>query len=107
MEFSEDKSLIIKFGRDAGSDTGTFDFLGFTVISDKSRSSKYCIKFYTRERKLKIKRVNVKKWLRQNIHTPIGELAKKLNENYEGIITTMDCRTIKKRMASIAIRDSE
>jgi group II intron reverse transcriptase/maturase len=36
LELSEDKSQIIKFGRFAGGDAGTFDFLGFTVISGKT-----------------------------------------------------------------------
>ena len=41
LELSEDKSQIIKFGRTAGNDAGTFDFLGFTVISGKGRNGKY------------------------------------------------------------------
>ena len=84
LELSEDKSQIIKFGRFAGGDAGTFDFLGFTAISGKSRSGKYCVKYHTSEKKLKAKRANVKKWLWQNMHTPVGELIKKLNVKLRG-----------------------
>ena len=84
LELAEDKSQIIKFGRFSGGGAGTFDFLGFTVISGKSRSGKYCVKFRTSEKKLKAKRANVKKWLWQNMHTPVGELVKKLNVKLRG-----------------------
>ena len=84
LELSEDKSQIIKFGRSSGGDAGTFDFLGFTVVSGKSRSGNYCVKYRTSEKKLKAKRANVKKWLWQNMHTPIGELVKKLNAKLRG-----------------------
>jgi len=84
LELSEDKSQIIKFGRDAGDDAGTFDFLGFTAISGKSRSGKFTVKYQTSKKKLKAKRANVKKWIRQNMHTPIDELIKKLNVKLRG-----------------------
>ena len=84
LELSEDKSQIIKFGRFAGGDAGKFDFLGFTVISGKSRSGSYCVKYRTSEKKLKAKRANVKKWLWKNMHTPIGRLIAKLNAKLRG-----------------------
>jgi len=84
LELSENKSQIIKFGRFAGDDAGTFDFLGFTAISIKSRSGKYTVKYQTSKKKLKAKRANVKKWLRENMHTPIVELIKKLNVKLRG-----------------------
>ena len=84
LELSEEKSRIIKFGRFAGEDATTFDFLGFTIISGKSRSGKYTVKYRTSEKKLKAKRVKVKKWLQRNKHTPIGELIKKLNVKLRG-----------------------
>jgi len=84
LELSEDKSQIIKFGRYAGDDAGTFDFLGFTAISGKSRSGKYTVKYQTSKRKLKAKKASIKKWIRANMHTPIGELIKKLNIKLRG-----------------------
>ena len=84
LELSEDKSQIIKFGRFARNDARTFDFLGFTVISGKSRSGKYTVKYQTSKKKLKAKRANVKKWIRVNMHMPIDELIEKLNIKLRG-----------------------
>jgi hypothetical protein len=84
LELSEDKSQIIKFGRFANNDADTFDFLGFTIVSGKSRSGTFTVKYRTREKKLKAKRVKVKKWIQQNMHTPIGVVIKKLNVKLRG-----------------------
>jgi hypothetical protein len=84
LELSEDKSQIIKFGRFANNEAGTFDFLGFTAISGTSRNGKFTVKFCTSEKKLKAKRSKVKKWIRLNMHTPVGELIKKLNVKLRG-----------------------
>jgi group II intron reverse transcriptase/maturase len=84
LELSEKKSQIIKFGRSAGEEAGKFDFLGFTVISGRSRSGKHTVKYKTSKKKLKAKRAKVKKWIRSNMHTPIGELIKKLNVKLQG-----------------------
>ena len=84
LELSEEKSKIIKFGRFASKEAGTFDFLGFTVVTGKTRNGKYCPKFNTSEKKLKVKRIRAKKWIRQNMHTPIGMLIKKLNVKLRG-----------------------
>jgi len=92
LELSEEKSQIIKFGRNAGGDAGKFDFLGFTHISGKSRNGTFCVKRITSQKKLKAKRQAVKKWLKENMHTPVEALIKKLNQklqghyNYYGII---------------------
>jgi group II intron reverse transcriptase/maturase len=92
LELSEEKSKIIKFGRRAGDDAGKFDFLGFTHITAKSRKGNFCVKRITSQKKLKAKRQKVKKWLRENMHTPIKALIPKLNVklrghyNYYGII---------------------
>ena len=50
LELSEEKSKIIKFGRFAGKEAGKFDFLGFTVVSGKTRSGKYTSKYRTTRR---------------------------------------------------------
>lgn len=84
LELSEDKSQIIRFGRYAGKAAGTFDFLGFTIISGKGRSGYYAVKYQTSQKKLKAKRAEMKKWLHQNMHSPIEELVKKLNSKLRG-----------------------
>jgi len=84
LELSEEKSKIIKFGRYAGKEAGKFDFLGFTHITGKSREGYYVPKLRTSEKKLKAKRAKVKKWIRKNIHIPIGDLVKKINLRLQG-----------------------
>jgi hypothetical protein len=84
LELSEEKSEIIKFGKDAGDDAGRFDFLGFTHITGKSRKGAFCVKRITSQKKLKAKRQAVKKWLRENMHTPIKILITKLNRKLQG-----------------------
>jgi group II intron reverse transcriptase/maturase len=92
LELSEEKSKIIWFGRNAGEKSGKFDFLGFTHIAGKSRKGTFCVKRTTSQKKLKTKRAVVKKWLWENMHTPIKTLVEKLNRklqghyNYYGII---------------------
>ena len=92
LELSEEKSQIIKFGKNAGKDSGKFDFLGFTHICGKSRKGTFCVKRVTSQKKLKSKRARTKKWMRDNMHTPIKELIEALNRklrghyNYYGII---------------------
>jgi len=84
LELSEDKSRIIKFGRFAGSNAGKFDFLGFTIFGGKSRYGKFMVKYQTSEKKLKVKRAKIHKWIRQNMHTPVKELVNKLNIRLRG-----------------------
>jgi len=92
LELSEEKSKIIKFGRKAGDDAGKFDFLGFTHITAIGRNGKFHVKRITSQKKLKAKRQNAKRWLRENMHTPIKVLIDRLNVklrghyNYYGII---------------------
>ena len=84
LELSEEKSKIIKFGRKAGSEAGKFDFLGFTHVTATSRKGKFFIKKVTSQKKLKAKRQNVKKWLKENMHVPVGMLILKLNRKLMG-----------------------
>ena len=96
LQLSEEKSKIIKFGRNAPNDAGKFDFLGFTHITAKSRNGTFCVKRKTSLKKLKAKRKIVKLWLRENMHSPIKLLIDNLNRklrghyNYYGIIGNYD-----------------
>jgi group II intron reverse transcriptase/maturase len=84
LELSEEKSKIVKFGRFAGKDAGRFDFLGFTAVTSKSRYGKFLTKFLTSEKKLKVKRLKVRKWIREYMHIPIDVLTRKLNQKLRG-----------------------
>jgi group II intron reverse transcriptase/maturase len=91
LEVSEEKSQIIKFGRYAGKEAGKFDFLGFTIVSGKSRNGTYVPKYHTSKKKLKAKRSKAKSWIRKSMHIPVGSLIEKLNVkllghyNYYGV----------------------
>ena len=84
LELSEEKSSIIRFGRFAGKEAGQFDFLGFTFITGKSREGKYLVIKVTSQKKLKVKKQKVKKWIKDNMHIPVGELIKKINLKLRG-----------------------
>jgi len=115
LELSEEKSKIIRFGISAGSEAGKFDFMGFTHLIAKSREGKPCVKRITSQKKLKAKRQNAKKWMRENMHTPIKILVEKLNKklqghyNYYGIIGNYDAmdgfrRYVLNRMKAVLDR---
>ena len=84
LALSEEKSKIIKFGRNAEGEAGKFDFLGFTHITGKSRKGAFSIKRVTSQKKLKAKRQSIKKWLRENMHAPVETLIGKLNVKLQG-----------------------
>jgi group II intron reverse transcriptase/maturase len=84
LELSEDKSKIIKHGRESGKEAEKFDFLGFTFLISKSRKGNYMVIKITSQKKLKAKKQKVKKWIKDNMHTPVGELIKRLNRKLRG-----------------------
>ncbi|BEP28206.1 group II intron reverse transcriptase/maturase [Helicovermis profundi] len=89
LELSEDKSKIIKFGRFARDNsldgkTESFDFLGFTHINGKTLTGRYRVMHKTSMKKLKVKKANVKNWLKVNMHIGIPELIKKINKKLIG-----------------------
>lgn len=83
LELEENKSRIIPFGRFKGTKE-TFDFLGFTHINGKTRNNKYKLIHHTSKKKLKQKKANVKKWLKDNMHNSLKEIVPILNIKLEG-----------------------
>jgi len=87
LEIAEEKTKIIEFGRFAEGNRKErgegkpekFDFLGFTHICGKTREGKFIVKRITSKKKLKVKRTVMRKWLKQNMHEPVGQIIKKLN----------------------------
>lgn len=84
LEIEVNKSKIIRFGRNAGEDKKTFDFLGFTFINGKSRKGGYQLIRRTSKKKLGAKFKEVNEWLKKNRHMPIPEMVKKLNQKLMG-----------------------
>lgn len=84
LEIEVNKSKIIRFGRNAGEDRKTFDFLGFTFINGKSRNGKYQLIRRTSKKKMGAKFKEVNEWLKKNRHMPIPEMVKILNQKLIG-----------------------
>jgi RNA-directed DNA polymerase len=76
-----DKTRVIAFGRFAADNRDqaglgkpdTFDFLGFTFISGKTRQGKFLVKRKSRRDRVKAKLREIKEALRRNMHKPIPE----------------------------------
>ena len=83
LEVAEDKSRILSFGRYKGTKE-SFDFLGFTHLNGKSHWGKYCVLHRTSSKKLKQKRQNAKKWLREHMHEGIPQTIEVLNKKLTG-----------------------
>lgn len=83
LELEENKSRILPMGRYKGTKE-SFDFLGFTHINGKTRNGKYKLIHHTSKKKLKQKKANVKKWIKENMHGSIKEIVPKLNIKLEG-----------------------
>ena len=76
-----DKTRLIAFGRFAADQRAraglgkpeTFDFLGFTFISGKTRQGKFLVQRKTRRDRAKAKLREIKDALRRKMHLPIPE----------------------------------
>ncbi len=93
------KTRLIEFGRFAASNRHkqgqgkpeTFDFLGFTHISGKTRRGKFCIKRITIKNRFRRKLQAVKRELIKRMHDPLEDVAKWLASvirgfaNYYGV----------------------
>lgn len=71
LELAEDKTKIIEFGRYAkinsdrkGERAKTFNFLGFTYYSDKTRNDKFKVGRKTERKRFKEKKKAMNKWLK-------------------------------------------
>jgi len=65
LELSQEKSKIVRFGRNTGNDRGqTFDFLGFTHFNDRTRKGYYKVGRKTEKKRLNraIKETNI--WMK-------------------------------------------
>ncbi len=99
LEFAEDKTRLIEFGRYAferRSKRGlgkpeTFDFLGFTHYCSKSQNGKFRVKRKTSKKKFKQKVQEFKIWIKKNRNSKLKEIMAVVNKklighyNYYGI----------------------
>lgn len=100
LEFAEEKTRLIEFGRFASENRKkrgqgkpeTFDFLGFTHYCSKSnKSGKYRVKRKTSKKKQKQKVKEFKMWIKENRNKPLTEIMETVKKklighyNYYGI----------------------
>lgn len=83
LETEPTKTRIIPFGRYKGN-KDNFDFLGFTFINSKTRGGKYRVLVTTSKKKLKQKKENAKKWLKENMHCSMYEVLERLKAKLIG-----------------------
>lgn len=83
LEFAEDKTRLIEFGRFAAENRRkrgqgkpeTFDFLGFThYCSTSNKSGKFRVKRKTSRKKQKQKVKEFKMWIKENRNKPLAEI---------------------------------
>lgn len=82
LEFAEDKTRLIEFGRYAEERRKkrglgrpeTFDFLGFTHYCSKSKNNKFRVKRKTTKKKFKQKIQDFKVWIKNNRNRPLKEI---------------------------------
>ena len=90
LEIETSKTRIFPFGRNTTSNEN-FDFLGFTIYNAKTRNGQYRVGYKTSEKKSKIKKQNIKEFIKQNRNVKPKALIKALNRklvgyyNYYGI----------------------
>jgi RNA-directed DNA polymerase len=88
LSLHPEKTRLIEFGRFAAENRKrrglgkpeTFNFLGFTFISGKSRRGKFLIHRKTRADRMRTKLKEIKKALRERMHQPIREQGKWLRQ---------------------------
>jgi RNA-directed DNA polymerase len=86
-----EKTRLVEFGRQAignaqrlGKKPATFDFLGFTHISARSRRGKYTVHVRTMRKRLRRGLKAVALWCQQHRHDPVGAQQKTLNAKLRG-----------------------
>ena len=92
LELHPEKTRRIEFGRYAERDRKsrgegkpeTFDFLGFTHISGKSRNGYFIVKRRTIPKRLRGKLPEIKQQLRQRRHDPVAQTGKWLKSVVQG-----------------------
>ena len=89
LEIERSKTRIFPFGNNKTKDN--FDFLGFNIYNATTRYGKYRVGYRTSEKKSKLKKQNIKEFIKINKDTKPKDLIKALNRkligyyNYYGI----------------------
>jgi RNA-directed DNA polymerase len=114
LELHPDKTRLVRFGRTAkrssrgqGQRAGTFDFLGFTHISGKSRAGKFLLVRRTMRKRLQAKLTDIKTQLQLRRHQPIPEQGKWLGSVVRGFFAYHAVPTNSHRMGAFRLQVSQ
>ena len=83
LQLAEDKTRILTIGRH-DKKKGNFDFLGFNFFNVKSHIGHYRLGVRSCEKKLKVKRQELKSWLWTRLMEPVAETFQALNRKLVG-----------------------
>lgn len=95
LEIETNKTKIFPFGRNSKT-KDNFDFLGFNIYNATSRNNYYRVGYRTSKKKSKIKKQDIKNFIKENRNIKPKDLIKALNRkllgyyNYYGISFNMD-----------------
>ena len=95
LEVETSKTRIFPFGRNSKT-KDNFDFLGFNIYNATTRYKQYRVGYRTCEKKSKLKKQNIKEFIKLNRDTKTKDLIKALNRkligyyNYYGISFNFD-----------------
>lgn len=84
LEMEQEKTRILPFGRYEGTKE-TFDFLGFMHYNGKSRTGKYMVGHKMTKKKKKMKKEDIKKYIKENRHKDIFEVIERINKKLVGM----------------------
>jgi group II intron reverse transcriptase/maturase len=86
-----EKTRVVEFGRKAfhkaqrmGTKSATFDFLGMTHLSEKSRRGTFRIGVRTAKKRMRRGLKAVAQWCKEHMHDPIAEQQRTLNAKLRG-----------------------
>ena len=84
LELAPDKTKILPFGRFKGTND-TFDFLGFTHFNKIGLNGKYTVGHRIQKKKMKQKRENIKKFLKEHMHDNLADIVDWTNRKLTGM----------------------
>ncbi len=79
LELAEEKTRLMRFGRFAGEEAETFDFLGFTHVCGRDRSGKFAVIRIPGTKAIRKFRDRVKQWLKAHMHASPRDQQKHLS----------------------------
>jgi len=84
LELAEEKTRLVRFGRFAGKEAETFDFLGFTHVCGKDRIGRFAVIRIPGKKAVRRFLERVKQWLKAHLHWSPHDQQKSLSSMLRG-----------------------